>query len=128
MNAAWRFIRWLYEEDHAAELSLAAGGWPIQDSDSVTRLYRNSGRDKLYQTLSLRQYMADRDADGHWLTDQRILSDGFAYIFNLSVTAEDIPNIWDQIGSSIAEINAVSGSSEVSGPDEGTATGENYEN
>ncbi len=128
MNAAWRFIRWLYQEDHAAELSLAAGGWPVQDSDSVTRLYRNSGKNKLYQSLSLRQYMADRDADEHWLTDQRILSDGFAYIFNLSVTAEDIPGIWDQIGSSIAEINAVSGKSEVPEPVEETAAGDNYEN
>ncbi len=127
VNAAWRFVRWLYEGEHAAELSLAAGGWPVQDTDPVTRLYRNSGKDKLYQTLSLRQYMVNRDADDHWLTDQRILADGFAYIFNLSATAEDIPNIWDQIGSSIAEINAVSGNSGSTEPDEGAASGENYE-
>ena len=128
MNAAWRFVRWMYQEDHAAELSLSAGGWPVQDTDSVTKLYRNSGKDKLYQTLSLRQYMVNRDADEHWLTDQRILSDGFAYIFNLSVTADDIPTIWDQIGSSIAEINAVSGNTVEMDPDEGAAAGDIYEN
>ncbi len=127
-NAAWRFICWLYGDKNAAELALAAGGWPVQDNDSVTKLYRNSGEDKLYQTLSLRQYRVNSDADEHWLTDQRILSDGFAYIFNLSVTAEDIPDIWEQIGSSIAEINAVPGSSDEPNPVEGTATGDNYEN
>lgn len=127
-NAAWRFVRWLYEGEHAAELSLAAAGWPVQDTDAVTKLYRNSGEDKLYQTLSLRQYAVNRDADENWMTDQRILSDGFAYIFNPSATAEDIPNIWEQIGNSIAEINAVSGGSGEPEPDEGTAAGEKNEN
>ena len=108
MNAAWHFIRWLYDDQHAAELALSAGAWPVQDNDAVTKLYRNSGKDKLYQTLSSRQYLVDIDADENWLTDQLILSDGFAYIFNPSVNAEDIAGIWDQIGSSIAEVSAVS--------------------
>ena len=108
MNASWHFIRWLYEEQHAAELALSAGGWPVQDNDAVTKLYRNSGEDKLYQTLSSRQYLVNNDADENWLTDQLILSDGFAYIFNPSVNAEDIAGIWEQIGSSIAEVSAVS--------------------
>lgn len=112
MNAAWQFIRWLYRDEHAAELSLSAGGWPVQDNENVTRLYRNSGEDKLYQSLSLRQYLVDSDADENRLTDQRILSDGFAYIFNPSAKPENIPGIWEQIGSSIAEINSVDSVSE----------------
>ena len=112
VNAAWHFIRWLYQDEHAAELALSADGWPVQDNAAITRLYRNSGKDKLYQTLSYRQYLVNNDADENWLTDQMILSDGFAYIFNLSAKAEDIPGIWEQIGTSIAEINAVSTVSE----------------
>ena len=126
-NAAWRFIRWLYSGENAAELALAAGGWPVRDSEAVTKLYRGSGKDKLYQTLSYRQYMVNSDADENWLTDQRILSDGFAYIFNLSAKAEDIAGIWDQIGSSIAEISTVNSSPESGQSGEITETGGNNE-
>lgn len=115
MNAAWQFIRWLYADLHAAKLALSAGGWPVQDSDEITRLYRNSGEDKLYQTLSYRQYLVNNDADANWLTDQLILSDGFAYIFNPSVSAEGIAGIWEQIGSSISEVSAVTAGTETSG-------------
>ena len=107
MNAAWQFIRWLYRDEHAAELALSAGGWPVQDNDRITKLYRNSGEDKLYQSLSLRQYLVDSDTDENRLTDRKILSDGFAYIFNPSAKPDDIPGIWEQIGASIAEINSV---------------------
>ena len=79
----------------------------MQDSDAVTKLYRNSGEDKLYQSLSWRQYLVDSDTDENRITDQKILSDGFAYIFNPSAKADDIPGIWEQIGSSIAEINSM---------------------
>lgn len=127
MNAAWHFLRWLYEEQHAAELALAAGAWPVQDNDAVTKMYRNSGEDKLYQTLSYRQYLVNNDADGNWLTDQLILSDGFAYIFNPSVKAEDIAGIWDQIGSSIAEVSAVSNTIEIDKAEATTAQGGNDE-
>ena len=113
MNASWHFLRWLYADQHAAELALSAGGWPVQDNDAVTKMYRNSGQDKLYQTLSHRQYLVNNDADENWLTDQLILSDGFAYIFNPSVNAEGIAGIWDQIGSSIAEVSAVSSTIEI---------------
>ena len=106
-NAAWQFIRWLYSETNAAELALAANGWPVQDSEPITKLYRGSGKDKLYQTLSYRQYLVNPEADANWLTDQRILSDGFAYVFNPSAKPEDIPEIWGQIGGLIAEINSV---------------------
>lgn len=106
-NAGWYFIRWLYEEEHAAELALAAGGWPVQDNERITKLYRNSGEDKLYQTLSYRQYLLKNDADANWITDMLILSDGFGYIFNPSAKPEDIPQIWEQIGSLIAEVNDV---------------------
>ena len=125
MNAAWHFIHWLYEDQHAAELALSAGGWPVQDNDAVTKLYRNSGEDKLYQTLSSRQYLINIDADENWLTDQLILSDGFAYIFNPSVNAEDIAGIWEQIGSSIAEVSAVSSTIEVDKAEITTAQGGN---
>ncbi len=128
MNAAWHFVRWLYQDVHAAELALSAGGWPVQDNDAITKLYRNSGKDKLYQTLSYRQYLVNSDADENWLTDQRILSDGFAYIFNPSAKAEDIPGIWDQIGMSIAEINAVSAASEHEASEIMSDTGGNNEN
>lgn len=127
MNAAWHFIRWLYQDEHAAELALSAGGWPVQDNDAVTKLYRNSGEDKLYQTLSYRQYMVNSGSDENWLTDQRILSDGFAYIFNPSAKAEDIPGIWEQIGNSIAEISTVSGLTDVSGSENDTDSGGNNE-
>ena len=127
INAAWRFLRWLYQEDHAAKLSLAALGWPVQDSDEITKLYRNSGEDKLYQTLSYRQYLANSDTDENWLTDQRILSDGFAYIFNPSAKPEDIPDIWEQIGSLIAEINSVNNLSQSSNGEGLKETGENNE-
>ena len=106
-NAAWQFICWLFQETRAAELALSADGWPVQDNDAVTKLYRVSGKDKLYQTLSYRQYQVGSDADENWLTDQRILSDGFAYIFNPSAKPEDIPGIWEQIGDLIAEIESV---------------------
>ena len=108
MNAAWRFLRWLYSGTNAASLALAANGWPVQDSDEITRLYRNSGEDKLYQTLSYRQYIVNGEADENRITDQKILADGFAYVFNPSAKADDIPVVWEQIGSMIAEINAVS--------------------
>lgn len=111
MNAAWHFLRWLYADEHAAELALSAGGWPVQDNDAVTKMYRNSGEDKLYQTLSYRQYLVNNDADGNWLTDQLILADGFAYIFNPSVKAEDIAGIWEQIGSAISEVSSISNGS-----------------
>lgn len=111
-NAAWHFVRWLYSNDHAAELALAALGWPVQDNETVTKLYRNSGEDKLYQTLSYRQYLVNSDAGGNWLTDQLILSDGFNYIFNPSAKPEDIPEIWEQIGSLIEEIDSVNHLSE----------------
>ena len=93
----------------------------------MTKLYRNSGKDKLYQTLSSRQYLVDNDADENWLTDQLILSDGFAYIFNPSVSAEDIAGIWDQIGSSIAEVSAVSDAIEIDKAEAATAQGGNDE-
>lgn len=117
-NAAWHFIRWIYSDEHAAELSLEALGWPVQDNEAVTKLYRNSGEDKLYQTLSYRQYLVNSDADGNWLTDQLILSDGFNYIFNPSAKPEDIPEIWEQIGSLIAEVDSVNHLSET--PDSGS--------
>ena len=125
--AAWQFIRWLYQGTHAAELSLAAKGWPVQDNDEITKLYRRSGEDKLYQTLSYRQYLVSNDADENWLTDQRILSDGFDYIFNPSSRQEDIPGIWEQIGSIIAEINSINDLSESSTSEEIIETGGNYE-
>ena len=127
MNAGWRFILWLYQDQHAAKLALSARGWPVQDNESVTKLYRGSGEDKLYQTLSYRQYLVNSDADENWLTDQRILSDGFAYIFNLSASAEDIPGIWDQIGNSIAEISSAASLSETMVPENINNTGGNYE-
>lgn len=127
MNASWQFIRWLFEDQHAAELALSAGGWPVQDNDAVTKMYRNSGEDKLYQTLSYRQYLVNNDADENWLTDQLILSDGFAYIFNPSVNAEGIAGIWDQIGSSIAEVSAVSDTIEIEKTETTTAQGGNDE-
>jgi ABC-type glycerol-3-phosphate transport system substrate-binding protein len=111
-SAAWHFIRWLYAENHDAELSLSALGWPVQDNDAVTKLYRNSGEDKLYQTLSYRQYLIKSEADENWLTDQRILSDGFAYIFNPSAKPENIPEIWEQIGALITEVESVNHLSE----------------
>lgn len=116
-NAAWHFIRWLYSEEHAAELALAALAWPVQDNETITKLYRGSGEDKLYQTLSYRQYLVNNEADGNWLTDQMILSDGFNYIFNPSAKPEDIPGIWEQIGSLIAEIHSVNNLSENSVPE-----------
>lgn len=116
-NAAWHFIRWLYSEEHAAELALAALAWPVQDNEAITKLYRGSGEDKLYQTLSYRQYLVNNEADGNWLTDQMILSDGFNYIFNPSAKPEDIPGIWEQIGSLIAEIHSVNNLSENSVPE-----------
>ena len=127
MNAAWHFIRWLYEDQHAAELALSAGGWPVQDNDAVTKMYRNSGKDKLYQTLSYRQYLVNNDADENWLTDQLILSDGFAYIFNPSVNAEDIAGIWDQIGSSIAEVSEVSNTIDIDKEEKSIVPGGNDE-
>ncbi len=123
IRAAWTFIEWLYADERAASLALSAGAWPVQDNDAVTKLYRNSGEDKLYQSLSQRQYLVNSGADENWLTDRLILSDGFAYIFNLSATSADIPNIWEQIGSSIAEISAVS-----SGETAAAAEGESNEN
>ena len=48
------------------------------------------------------------EADENRITDQKILADGFAYVFNPSAKADDIPVVWEQIGSMIAEINAVS--------------------
>ena len=115
INAAWRFIRWIYRDEHAAELALSAEGWPVQDNDEITKLYRKSGKDKLYQTLSYRQYLVNNSADENWLTDQMILADGFNYVFNPSAKPEDIAGIWEQIGSIIAEIN------EVNNPDPETA-------
>lgn len=115
VNAAWHFIRWLYQGEHAAELALAAIGWPVQDSDEITALYRKSGEDKLYQTLSYRQYLVSNDADENWLTDQLILADGFNYIFNPSAKPENIPEIWEQIGDIIAEINEVNNLSSQAG-------------
>ena len=122
MNAGWRFIRWLYGEGRAAELALAAGGWPVQDSDAITRIYRNSGEDKLYQTLSYRQYITAGDAGPDRVTDQKIVADGFGYVFNPSAKADDIPGIWEQIGSVIAEISAVSRQQEAA-PDGETESG-----
>ncbi len=107
VNAAWRFIRWIYRDEHAAELALSAEGWPVQDNDEITKLYRKSGKDKLYQTLSYRQYLVNNNADENWLTDQMILADGFNYVFNPSAKPEDIAGIWEQIGTIIAEINEV---------------------
>lgn len=127
MNAAWHFLRWLYQDEHAAQLSLAALGWPVQDNDAITKLYRNSGEDKLYQTLSYRQYLVNNEADENWLTDERILSDGFAYIFNPSAKPEDIPGIWEQIGSLIAEINSVNNLSQSNTGEGLKETGENNE-
>ena len=126
-NAAWHFIRWLFRNEHAAELSLAALGWPVQDNDAVTKLYRNSGEDKLYQTLSFRQYLANSDNGGNWLTDQRILSDGFAYIFNPSAKPEDIADIWEQIGSIIAEVDSVNHLSDISSTESTILKGVNNE-
>lgn len=123
VRAAWLFIEWLYSDEHAASLALDAGGWPVQDNETVTKLYRSSGKDKLYQSLSLRQYLVNSSADENWTQDQLILSDGFAYIFNPSTAAEDIPNIWEQIGSSIAEISTVTG-----GSPSAASEGENHEN
>ena len=111
-NAAWQFIRWLYQDTHAAELAIAAKGWAVQDNDDVTKLYRNSGEDKLYQTLSYRQYQVNNDADENWITDKLVFSDGFAYIFNPSALPENIPEIWNQIGTVINEINSLNHISE----------------
>ena len=126
-NAAWHFIRWLYQDTHAAELAVSAAGWPVQDSDSVTRLYRLSGEDKLYQTLSYRQYQVSSDADENRITDLLILSDGFAYVFNPSAKPENIPEIWGQIGSAIAEVNDVNQLSETSASESSNQTGVNDE-
>ncbi len=111
VRAAWLFIEWLYSDEHAASLALDADGWPVQDNEAITKLYRSSGKDKLYQSLSLRQYLVKSGADENWTQDRLILSDGFGYIFNPSMTSENIPNIWEQIGSSIAEISTVTGGS-----------------
>ena len=111
-NAAWQFIRWLYSEKHAAEVALSANGWPVQDNEEITTLYRKSGKDKLYQTLSYRQYFVNNNADENWLTSRMILSDGFSYVFNPSAKPEDIPEIWKQIGDVIDEINSVNNNSE----------------
>ena len=126
-NAAWRFIRWLFSEENAAELALAADAWPVQDSEAVTKLYRGSGKDKLYQTLSYRQYLVNPDADANWLTDQRILSDGFAYIFNPSANPEQIPEIWNQIGDLFAEINSVNNLPESTNSEDNNQKGVNDE-
>ena len=126
-NAAWQFIRWLYQDTHAAELAAAAPGWAVQDSEEITKLYRLSGEDKLYQTLSYRQYQVSNDADENWITDQRILSDGFAYIFNPSANPEIIPEIWEQIGSIIAEVNSVNHLSEGDNSESTNTTGVNDE-
>lgn len=126
-NAAWHFIRWLYRDTHAAGLAIAAPGWAVQDSDEITRLYRNSGEDKLYQTLSYRQYQVDSGADENRITDLLILSDGFAYVFNPSVKPESIPDIWEQIGSAIAEVNDVNQLSETVVPESTNQTGVNDE-
>ncbi len=126
-NAAWRFIRWLYQDTNAASLALAAPGWAVQDSDEITRLYRNSGEDKLYQTLSYRQYQVNSEADENRITDMLILSDGFAYVFNPSAKPESIPDIWEQIGSAIAEVNDVNQLSETPVPESSNQTGVNDE-
>lgn len=128
IRAAWQFIRWLYGDTRAASLALAAGGWPVQDDDAVTRLYRNSGEDKLYQSLSWRQYLVPNRSDGNWLSDRLILSDGFAYIFNPAATADSIPLIWEQIGEAIAETNSVTSASGRSQPENTSETGGKDEN
>ena len=99
----------------------------MQDSDEITRLYRNSGEDKLYQTLSYRQYQVNSEADENRITDLLILSDGFAYVFNPSAKPESIPDIWEQIGSAIAEVNGVNQLSEAPVSENSNQTGVNDE-
>lgn len=105
--AAWLFLSFLMQDERAAELALRANSWPVQDSPEITRLYQNSGKDKLLQTLSWREEVMPFPVNGEWNTDSLVLSDGFANVFSLTTKMEDIPGIWKQIGESIAEIKTI---------------------
>ncbi|HNY19442.1 MAG TPA: hypothetical protein PKJ76_05320, partial [Flexilinea sp.] len=62
---------------------------------------------KIYASLKWRTAIQPSPLPADWNTDSLVLSDGFAYAFSPGMNITKIPEIWDQIESTLTEIKQV---------------------
>lgn len=105
--ASWLFLSWLMKPENLTELALAANAWPVQDTPEITKMYKEKADSKIYASLKWRTAIQPSPLPSDWNTDSLVLSDGFAYAFSPGMNITKIPEIWDQIESTLTEIKQV---------------------
>ena len=105
--ASWLFLSWLMKPENLTELALAANAWPVQDTPEITKMVKEKADSKIYASLKWRTAIQPSPLPADWNTDSLVLSDGFAYAFSPGMNITKIPEIWDQIESTLTEIKQV---------------------
>ena len=105
--ASWLFLSWLMQPERLTRLALAAQAWPVQDTKEVNAEFTAGTSPEMAETLNLRELIQPSGLPAKWMTDELVLSDGFSHAFSPGVDSSAIPGIWDQILSTLTEIEEI---------------------